>query len=245
MREAMAFNSLLALSPPTFDAFAGEFFTPLIVGAAVVLHPNPAELTGRGFLDFCRAHGVTAAEAPTGLLKHLLDDLVPMAEAGLEGPVPTLWTGGESIDMDRLRRWGRATGERVQVISKYGPTEATIAATVQLAYGPDAPRGEPVNLPLGAPLANLRVHVLDRHLEPPPVGVPGELCIGGVAVARGYVGRPAATAEVFVPDPFSSRPGARMYRTGDLVRWGADGQLQYLGRADEQVHLTSAVRVKL
>ncbi|HEU0298458.1 MAG TPA: amino acid adenylation domain-containing protein, partial [Longimicrobium sp.] len=230
-------DRLLALSPPTFDAFGGEFFTPLAVGAAVVFHPDPAELTGRGFLDFCRAHGVTATEPPSGLLKHLLDDLIPMAEAGLEGPVPTLWTGGESVDMERLRRWGRATGERVQVISKYGPTEATIAATVQLAYGPTAPRGEPLNLPLGTPLANLRVHVLDRHGEPRPVGFPGELFIGGIAVARGYVGRPAATAEVFVPDPFSTRPGARMYRTGDRARLRPDGTLEFLGRLDHQVKL--------
>ncbi|HEX7240246.1 MAG TPA: amino acid adenylation domain-containing protein, partial [Longimicrobiaceae bacterium] len=113
----------------------------------------------------------------------------------------------------------------------YGPTEAAVDVT----YWPCLPRGGRRVVPIGRPVANTRVHVLDGRLDPVPVGVPGELFIGGVQVGRGYHGRPELTAERFVPDPFAGRPGARAYRTGDLVRWLPDGVVEYLGRIDFQV----------
>jgi acyl-CoA synthetase (AMP-forming)/AMP-acid ligase II/acyl carrier protein len=136
--------------------------------------------------------------------------------------------GGEPLPRplaDALRERGAALWHM------YGPTETTVWSSVlRLEPGEGPP-------PLGGPIANTAFYVLDRHGEPVPTGVPGELYIGGAGVARGYRGRPELTAERFVPDPFGVAPGARLYRTGDLVRWRADGTLEFLGRGDEQVKL--------
>ena len=110
------------------------------------------------------------------------------------------------------------------------PTETTVCASAHLCRG-EYPQGPPI----GKPISNVRLYVLGRDMQPVPVGVAGELCVGGVSVARGYLARPDLTAERFVPDPFSGQAGARLYRTGDLVRWLPDGELEFLGRIDDQV----------
>ncbi|MGE6764045.1 non-ribosomal peptide synthase/polyketide synthase, partial [Corallococcus interemptor] len=150
--------------------------------------------------------------------------LAATASEGLP-KVRTVISGGEALPVDVVARW--APGRRL--LNTYGPTEATVIAT----FGEVVADG---NVPsIGKPLANVRVYVLDPHGHPVPVGVRGELHIGGVGVARGYAGRPGLTAERFIPDAFSSTPGARLYRTGDVVRWRADGQLDFVGRIDAQV----------
>src|SRR5690606_837313 len=131
---------------------------------------------------------------------------------------------GEACPPELLRRW--LPGRRI--FNGYGPTETTVCATAARWDGG-------ARLPVGRPIDNVRVYVVDAGLRPVPVGVPGELLVGGIGVARGYLGRPELTARRFVPDPFSDEPGARLYRTGDLVRWLPDGQLDFLGRADHQV----------
>ena len=119
----------------------------------------------------------------------------------------------------------------MRLLNSYGPTETTIGATLW-----EAPASGGVSrVPIGRPVPNTRCYVLDAAMRPAPVGVPGELYVGGAQVARGYLDRPALTAERFVPDPFAAEPGARLYRTGDRARWRADGALEYLGRLDEQV----------
>jgi acyl-CoA synthetase (AMP-forming)/AMP-acid ligase II/aryl carrier-like protein len=140
--------------------------------------------------------------------------------------VRSLVVAGDVVTEALVTRW--APGRRM--FNAYGPTEATIWATVQACASGDV--GHPC---IGRPIANARVYVLDAHGQPAPVGVTGEIHIGGAGVARGYLSRPALTAARFVPDPFGGAPGARLYRTGDLGRWRTDGTLEFLGRNDFQV----------
>src|SRR4029077_11731931 len=138
-----------------------------------------------------------------------------------------LTVAGEACSAELVRRWapGRA------FFNLYGPTEATIWASAALCEAAD---GVPT---LGRPIANPRLYVLDQRLQPVPIGVPGELCIAGVGLAREYLNRPELTGVRFVADPFDATPGARLYRTGDLARWREDGCVEFLGRIDQQVKL--------
>jgi non-ribosomal peptide synthetase component F len=121
---------------------------------------------------------------------------------------------------------------QAKLINQYGPTETHVVTAFTL---PDIPASWPALPPIGRPIANTRIYVLDESGRPVPMGVPGELCVGGVQVARGYLDRPELTDERFIPDPFSPSPDARLYRTGDRCRWRSDGLLEYLGRGDDQV----------
>ena len=141
--------------------------------------------------------------------------------------------GGEQLTAEHVAFW-REHAPETELINEYGPTETVVGCCVYRV-----PRGESISgaIPIGRPIAGTRLYVLDRNLEPVPVGASGELYIGGVGVARGYLRRPGLTAERFLPDPHSGQPGARIYRTGDLARWRPDGQLECLGRVDHQVKI--------
>ena len=159
------------------------------------------------------------------------------SEEGLSLPASLrlVGVGGEAALPERFAQWQALAGRRVRLVNGYGPTEATITAT---RWEPDPAAQSPVPpiLPIGRPIANTRVYVLDAGRRPVPVGVVGELYIGGVCVARGYRNRPDLTAERFIPDPFGGGR-QKLYRTGDRVRWRSDGLLEYLGRADGQIKL--------
>ena len=227
-------HRILVLPPLSFDASVGDLFPALACGAALVFHPNPAELNGRELLRFCAATGTNVVDTAAALWKQWADELASLGEGGVAGSLEMVMFGGEAVEMERVRAWERLAGGRVQLVNHYGPTEATVCAALQLAYGPGAPSGAAAALPIGRPLPNVRAYVLDARLRPQPIGVAGELFVAGAGVARGYQRRPGQTAEVFVPDPFGA-PGSRMYRTGDRARWLADGTLEFLGRADFQV----------
>src|SRR5262249_51857777 len=139
----------------------------------------------------------------------------------------TIVVGGEAIMPEVAARWSKGR----LLCNGYGPTETTIGST--LAVNKDL-TGSPT---LGKPIANTQTYVLDKQLQPVPIGVPGELYIGGLGVTRGYLHQPGLTAARFIADPFSTQPGARMYQTGDQVRWLPDGTLEFLGRVDEQVKI--------
>ena len=225
---------VLVVPPLSFDASVGDVFPALVSGAALVLHPAPGELNGASLLEFCRAHGVTMVDTAAALWGQWTDEL---ASRGAVDPAPLrmVMMGGEAAALDRAAAWAHATGGAVELVNHYGPTETTVCATLQITVDGADWRGAAASIPIGRAVANTRIYLLDARGWPVPVGVHGELCIGGTGVARGYLGRPGLTAEKFVPDPFAGEPGARMYRTGDRVRWLRDGTVEFLGRTDHQV----------
>ncbi|MFP2903085.1 AMP-binding protein, partial [Corallococcus sp. 4LFB] len=192
-------------------------FTTLCNGATLVLAPLEKLMPGAPLPVLLREQELSVVSLTPAALAATSSEGLPK--------VRTVISGGEALPADVVSRW--APGRKL--INTYGPTEATVIAT----FGEVVADG---NVPsIGKPLANVRVYVLDPYGQPVPVGVRGELHIGGVGVARGYAGRPSLTAERFVPDSFSGEEGARLYRTGDVVRWRADGQLDFVGRIDAQV----------
>ncbi len=214
---------LLFRTSVRFDSVGLEIWFPLLTGAAISVAPADVVRDPQRLVAHIAEHGVTVAQFPPSLLATL-----PEPPAG--HAVRHIWSSGEALRPDLAARISTAWNS--QLSNLYGPTEMTIQVASAVWTGEDT-GGHAV--PIGRPMWNTRVFVLDVGLRPVPVGVVGELYVTGVQVARGYVGRPGLTAERFVACPFA--PGARMYRTGDLVRRRADGQLEFAGRADEQVKL--------
>ncbi|HEV2734527.1 MAG TPA: amino acid adenylation domain-containing protein, partial [Longimicrobiaceae bacterium] len=218
---------VLQKTPVSFDVSVWEFFWPLLTGARLVLarpegHRDPAYLSG-----LIEREGVTTLHFVPPMLAAFLD----AGEPGRCGSLRRVMCSGEALPYELTERFRTALPE-VELHNLYGPTEAAVDVT----YWAVEPRERRV-VPIGRPVANTRLYVLDGGGEPVPVGVPGELFLGGVQVGRGYLGRAELTAERFVPDPFSAQSGARLYRTGDRARWTAAGEVEYLGRTDFQVKI--------
>ncbi|HEX8275451.1 MAG TPA: amino acid adenylation domain-containing protein, partial [Longimicrobiaceae bacterium] len=217
---------LLQHSSTSWDALTLELWPALLKGGRCVLYPERiSEPLGLG--EQVRAHGVTTLWISSAYF-NLVVDTHPEALAG----VRQLMVGGEAVSAPHLRR-ALELHPGLRLVNGYGPSECTVFASCW----PVPPDFAGAAVPIGRPVGDRRVHVLDARSEPVPVGVPGELCVGGDGVGRGYLGRPALTAEKFVPDPFAAAPGVRLYRTGDRARWRADGTLEFLGRTDQQVKL--------
>ncbi|MER5585603.1 non-ribosomal peptide synthase/polyketide synthase [Streptomyces asoensis] len=217
-----AADRVLQKTPSGFDVSVWEFFWPLISGAALVLarpegHRDPAYLT-----RLIREQDVTTVHFVPSMLQLFLEEPSAARCTGLR----RVMCSGEALPPALARRFHRTL--TAELHNLYGPTEASVDVTA-VEIGPDAPR-----VSIGRPVWNTRVLVLDAALRPVPAGVPGELYLAGVQLARGYLDRPALTAERFVADPYGA-PGTRMYRTGDLARWNTDGTVDYLGRTDDQV----------
>ncbi|MEU8622514.1 amino acid adenylation domain-containing protein [Streptomyces sp. NPDC048623] len=204
-------------SPLSFDLGLTTLYGTLLAGGCLYVADLDEHLDVPGGLTFLK---VTPSHLP--ILDTLPDDCSPSVE---------LMTGGEALHSEQLAAW-RARHPKATVVNHYGPTETTVGVLDHRV-----PAGAPLSagpVPLGRPMWNTRAYVLDAALRPVPDGVVGELYVAGTGLARGYLGRPAGTAERFVADPFGA-PGARMYRTGDRVRWNSAGVLEYVGRADHQV----------
>jgi amino acid adenylation domain-containing protein/non-ribosomal peptide synthase protein (TIGR01720 family) len=216
---------VLMHSPLAFDASTFELWVPLLRGGAVVIAPA-ADLDERTLRQVVARHGVTGGWLTAGVFAALAR-VTPDCFAGLR----EVWTGGDVVPAAAVRRVLAACPGLV-VVDGYGPTETTTFATAFRVTG-----GDPVPdvIPIGRPLAGTHVYVLDSWLRPVPVGVPGELFIAGVGVARGYWNRPGLTAARFLADPFAA--GTRMYATGDIARWTATGDLEFIGRADDQIKI--------
>ncbi|MDG4800241.1 non-ribosomal peptide synthetase [Micromonospora sp. WMMD980] len=212
---------------PLFDAAAFEVWATLVAGATVVVTPPDVALSTAALADHLARHRVTTLFLTTALFHQVARER-PDALRGLRHVL----FGGETSDpatVDGLL----AHGGPDRLLHMYGPSESTTFSTW---HPVTAPTGDTGRVPIGRPTHHTTTYVVDRRLRPVPVGVVGELLLGGAGVARGYVGAPALTAERFLPDPFGA-PGGRVYRTGDLVRWTGDGVLEFVGRADGQVKI--------
>jgi amino acid adenylation domain-containing protein/non-ribosomal peptide synthase protein (TIGR01720 family) len=223
-------DRFLQFASPSFDVMVEEIFPAWLSGAAVVFPAGDLLGDPAGLMEEVRARGVTAFELPTAFwhewVRWLSDE-----GARLPDCVRFVIVGGERVLPERLWQWATLG---VPLVHVFGLTETSVTSTtLRLAAGEDASASP--NLPVGRPLPNVEVYVLDGRGEPSPLGVAAELFVGGDGVGRGYLGRPALTAERFVPHPHAAAPGARLYRTGDRARWLADGTLEFLGRIDQQV----------
>ncbi len=218
-------DRILQKTPTTFDVSVWELFLPFTCGATLVVTPPGAHRDPAHLCALVREQRITTMHFVPSMLAAVLDD--PASE-GLE--VRRVICSGEALPAAlRDRFHGRI---RAELHNLYGPTEAAVDVTFW-----DASAGDDSNpIPIGFPVWNTRLYVLDHRMRPVPPGVPGELYLAGVQLARGYLGRPDLTEERFVPDPFG-QPGDRMYRTGDVAQWREDGAVEFLGRADDQVKL--------
>ena len=212
-------DTLVAVTTLSFDIAVLELLLPITLGAQVVLASRQEAASGKLLRRLIEKRAATVMQATPSTWRMLID-------AGwMGGPTFKALIGGEALPTDLADQLRSRTGE---LWNMYGPTETTVWSTCW--------RVEPaVAISIGRPIANTQVHVLDPHGQPCPIGVAGEIFIGGDGIALGYLNRPELTAERFLPDPFHAAPGARFYRTGDRGRWRNDGLLEHLGRLDHQV----------
>ena len=225
-------DRLIALSSPSFDMTAYDVFGTLMSGGAIVLPRASAQLEPSHGAELMRRHGVSVWHSAPALLELLVQHLGGRPEAA-PGSLRLALLGGDWIPLSLPGRL-KALIAGIQVVGMGGATEVSMDSTIYDIQSQD-PGWK--SIPYGKPMANQTCYVLDAHLQPVPVGVPGELHLGGVGLAWGYLHQPALSAEKFIPHPFSVRPGARLYRTGDLARYLPDGNLELLGRIDHQVKL--------
>ena len=220
-------DRVLQKTSVSFDASVWEFHAPLLAGATLVLAPPGVQGDPAALARTVARERITILQVVPSVLGALLES------GALEGctSLRRLFCGGEALPAGMAAR-ARAMLD-AEVVNLYGPTEVCIDSVTHTYAG----GGAGATVPIGRPVDHVWARVLDRSGEPVPVGVPGELYLGGAQLARGYLGRPELTAETFVPDPFAQGTGERLYRTGDRVRWLADGTLEFLGRADQQVKI--------
>ena len=220
-----AADTVLHKTPLTFDPSVWEIFMPLTCGARVVLARPGGHRDPQYLLETIEREKVTLLDSVPSMLNVLVDLLTPDRIPSLR----RILCGGEVLPPDLARRFHAVS--QAELLNLYGPTETTVDVTADQTQGDDG------SMTIGRPLANVRSYVRDASGELAPVGVVGELSIGGEQIARGYLSRSALTAAAFEPDPFSATPGARAYRTGDQARWRHDGRLDYLGRIDQQIKI--------
>jgi amino acid adenylation domain-containing protein/non-ribosomal peptide synthase protein (TIGR01720 family) len=220
-------DRVIQKAPFSFDFAIWEFFGPWIAGAQVLMTPPGAQREVRYLVKLITERQVTVTHLIPSLLQVFLE------EPGVEQCVSLqhVYGGAEAMSLELQQRFHERLNAAFHNV--YGPTEAAIDTT----YWTCERTGQDRTVPIGRPLANAQIYVLDERLQPVPIGVAGELYIGGAGLARGYLNRPELTAERFIPHPFSAEPGARLYKTGDMGRWRPDGVLEYAGRNDQQVKI--------
>lgn len=227
-----AADRVLQFASLTFDTSAEEIYPCLIRGATLVLRTDSMLNTPADFLRACDKKRITVTNLPTAYW-HELASALDAEEVSIAASMRLVIVGGEKALPERLATWWRHVDQSVQLKNGYGPTEGTIVTTFSDLKNDGVAR----EVSIGRAIANTQVYVLDGSEQPVPIGVPGELYIGGAGLARGYLNLPALTAERFVPNPFSSVPGARLFRTGDRMCHSGDGNLEFRGRLDNQTKI--------
>ena len=230
MQEAYGLTAgdrVLQKTPFSFDVSVWELFWPLIAGARLVFAKPGGHRDSRYLVRLIREEGITTLHFVPSMLRVFLAE----PEVSSCDSLRRVICSGEALAFDLQERFMAAL--QAELYNLYGPTEAAVDVTFWHCRREANRR----SVPIGRPIANTRIHIVDERLEPVAVGVPGELLIGGVAVGRGYLNRPELTAAKFIPDPFRDVPGARLYRTGDLARYRDDGAIEFLGRIDHQVKI--------
>lgn len=222
-----AADRLLQKTSLSFDVFVSEFFESLLAGARLVLARPDAQQDSAYLIDLICEQEITAITFVPSMLRAFLDE----PEVRRCKSLRRVGIGAEVMPVALKEKFHRHLD--AELYHCYGPTEATIAVTYWSCNRGD----KSLTVPIGRPIANTRIYILDRHLQPVPVGVPGELHIGGECLAAGYLNRPDLTAEKFIPDPFSDDPGERLYKSGDLARYMPDGAIEFLGRIDDQIKI--------
>jgi amino acid adenylation domain-containing protein len=221
-----------------FDVSFQEIFTTLCNGGELVLINDETRLSPEDLLRFIFTKRVSRLFLPYMVLQMLAEGLANVVgvedQPDIDYALCEIITAGEQLRVDsKILKFFECIPD-CRLENQYGPTETHVVSSYPLSKSRSCWKNLP---PIGKPIANTQIHIMDEHGQPVPVGVVGELYIGGAGVARGYLNRPALTAERFIADPFSSRPGARMYKTGDLGRWLADGNIEFVGRNDFQVKI--------
>jgi amino acid adenylation domain-containing protein len=221
-------DAILQKTPFSFDVSVWEFFWPLLAGARLVMAQSEGHRDPGYLIETIRSSGITSMHFVPPMLQVFLEH----SEVGECSTLKRVICSGEALPPMLVKRFGERL-PHAELHNLYGPTEAAVDVTAWFCSTDKIQ----TSIPIGRPIANTQMYVLDKQGEPVPVGVVGELYIGGVQVGRGYVDRAEMTAERFVPDSFAKELGARMYRTGDLGRWREDGSIEYLGRNDFQVKI--------
>ncbi|MBE2277105.1 MAG: amino acid adenylation domain-containing protein, partial [Rhodobacteraceae bacterium] len=222
-------DRVLQFATPAFDTSVEEIVPALMAGATLVPRPDGFLDTGAAFDAFLAAEGVTVLDLPTRFWQHWTED-----SAGIPASVRLVIVGGEQVTRRQFASWSRRPeAARIRWINTYGPTEATVIATACEGVPDPDPRRE---IPIGRAIAGVTLRLLDASMVPVPPGMAGEIWLGGAGLGLGYLNRPGLTADRFRPDPYCL-PGARLYRTGDLGRMRADGDIEFLGRVDDQIKL--------
>ena len=230
MQDAYVLESndrVLQKTPYSFDVSVWEFFWPLISGAALVIAKPGGQKDPDYLVGLIQREKITTIHFVPSMLQVFLE------VDGLEAcsSLRRVICSGEALPYEVQKRFFARL--KAELHNLYGPTEAAVDVT----HWQCRRESEDLVVPIGRPIANVKVYLLNKNLEPVPVGIAGELHIGGVALARGYLNRPELTTEKFIPDPFGAQPGARLYKTGDLARYRANGSIEYLGRIDDQVKI--------
>jgi amino acid adenylation domain-containing protein len=232
-------DRVLQFASINFDAAVEEIYPCLCTGATLVLRTDEMLADLPTFFQACQDWQLTVLDLPTAYWHQLAAQLANTNVALPESLRLTI-IGGERVLPEPVRIWQEyvlksGKSDYLELINAYGPTETTVSATLYRIPSHQAAINR--EIPIGRPLAHLQTYILDSHLQPVPIGVPGELHLGGESLARGYLNRRELTAEKFIPNPFSRKLGARLYKTGDKVRYLPDGNIEFLGRIDHQVKI--------